>query len=77
MKTLTLDFSSFKISAIALGVATVIGLGALGQAVADSPNHTHGDMTHAKMSAQCSQHMTQMKNTDQGSDLTDTINQRS
>lgn len=77
MKTRTIDFASFKTSAMVLGVATVIGLGTLGQVFADSPNHTHGDMTHAQMSAQCNQHMTEMKNKDQDSDLTDTNHHRS
>lgn len=77
MKTRTIDSTFFKTSAMALGVASVIGLGVLSQAFADSPNHTHGDMTHAQMSAQCDQHMTEMKNKDQDSDLTDTNHHRS
>lgn len=77
MKTRTIDFTSLKTSAMALGVASIIAVGAFSQAFAGSPNHTHGDMTHAQMNAQCSKHMTDMKGTDQGSDLTNTNHHRS
>lgn len=77
MKTRTIDFTTLKTAAMALGVASVIAVGALSQAFAGSPNHTHGDMTHAKMNAQCSQHMTEMKGADQDFDFTDSFDQRS
>jgi len=76
MKTRTINYTPLKTSAMAFGVASVIALGALSQAFADSPNHTHGDMTHTQMSAQCSKHMTETKETDHGTDLKKTNHHR-